>query len=177
MLISHLGLSPRVRGNRLRRLEGHPRSGGTQCLVDGGQLVYGLSPRVRGNLERSLDGWVLGSIPAAGEPHMNEVRLTSAEVYPRVCGGSLSVCDAFPPGLSPRMRGNPTRNDNTGGRVYPRVCGGTILGIYHAVGGLCAGEPLSDLGVCQCGSIVLREIGCQYARGPSSDGTCGQVTG
>ena len=76
-----------------------------------------------------------------------------ARVYPRVCGGTMTTSSAIPfrfcwgsipacagepqekhvttsailDGLSPRVRGNPTRLtyglDNH--EVYPRVCGGT----------------------------------------------------
>ena len=112
---------------------------------------YGLSPRVRGN-PAQLPGNVAGegSIPAcAGEPCLSGRISASAEVYPRVCGGTRPVSPpaAQPLGLSPRVRGNPARRAGlsvTAGsipacageppglpgpgarvRVYPRVCGGT----------------------------------------------------
>ena len=95
-------------------------------------------------------GW---SIPAyAGEPQPAPDPGTEDEVYPRVCGGTLSAlltCPAWS-GLSPRMRGNPYTIPDSGvgsgsipayagepkaprppaGRsgVYPRVCGGTEPG-------------------------------------------------
>ena len=92
------------------------------------------------------------SIPAyAGEPDNWMVWRMGAEVYPRVCGGTLPATAGGPTliGLSPRMRGNPLRyaaaHKNLGSipayageppfsippaqhpRVYPRVCGGTRL--------------------------------------------------
>ena len=89
------------------------------------------------------------SIPAcAGETCINSPIVRSAPVYPRVCGGNgfpahLCLCLS---GLSPRVRGKPSRNAvHTSGAgsipacagetintitgdglktVYPRVCGG-----------------------------------------------------
>ena len=91
-----------------------------------------------------------GSIPAyAGEPQRLWQTPEWQRVYPRVCGGTETdhrrqYC---PPGLSPRMRGNPALSGAVWGRgwsipayagepaaawcafrrpeVYPRVCGGT----------------------------------------------------
>ena len=114
------GLSPRVRGNRNRRLaagrgagsipacageppahhlhgRGHrvyPRvCGGTvlPCNVD--PLRAGLSPRVRGNRPplRPLCAR-RGSIPAcAGEPRRASAAASTKRVYPRVCGGTNLV--------------------------------------------------------------------------------------
>ena len=111
------GLSPRVRGNRLRRPRGaaglrsipacageprralvatvapevYPRvCGGTGsgCTVIIGD--NGLSPRVRGNRTGiPADCIPQGSIPAcAGEPNPATARSNRHEVYPRVCGGT-----------------------------------------------------------------------------------------
>ena len=79
---------------------------------------------------------------------MNRVRY-SLSVYPRVCGGTITLARlrASVAGLSPRVRGNrnrpvirhpsggsipacageplPGRPANPTGMVYPRVCGGT----------------------------------------------------
>ena len=74
-------------------------------------MLRGLSPRVRGN--RSW--WrrtrpAVRSIPAcAGEPSWDGYHDGAAEVYPRVCGGTLNAYAAACaiPGLSPRVRGNP----------------------------------------------------------------------
>ena len=112
------GLSPRVRGNHVRR--GHrgatagsiPARAGeppTRATTHGSCTVYpracggtagaalrfnelqGLSPRVRGNL---LD-WTAAnldtrSIPArAGEPFDRHAHLSQQGVYPRACGGTL----------------------------------------------------------------------------------------
>ena len=93
-----------------------------------------------------------GSIPArAGEPQPSEFGLSDDGVYPRACGGTVSVAsvDALMSGLSPRVRGNPlwgitikfvmgsiparagepsNQNGSVGNkRVYPRACGGTLL--------------------------------------------------
>ena len=109
---------PRVLGNRAYAVlvygdyrsiparAGEPRSA---------QLLSGrprVSPRVRGNrLWRSHDFWRGGSIPArAGEP-TNYFRLSCMlKVYPRACGGTdiRTEFDQLLPGLSPRVRGNPT---------------------------------------------------------------------
>ena len=111
----------------------------------------GLSPRVRGNRPWLPPGDSLrGSIPAcAGEPVLYWMERAAAEVYPRVCGGTLATrgCRLPGDGLSPRVRGNRIRGIRThpgrrsipacagepalagqSGRepgVYPRVCGGT----------------------------------------------------
>ena len=99
---------------------------------------------------RQSSGGSPGSIPAcAGEPGSGGRAGHSAEVYPRVCGGttSLAVLGRCGGGLSPRVRGNQIEwTDETWnpgsipacageprtancssetGSVYPRVCGGT----------------------------------------------------
>ena len=113
--------------------------------------AQGLSPRVRGKRcpRPPLSGY-RRSIPAcAGEAISgNEARIDN-QVYPRVCGGSISLTLSTKPemGLSPRVRGkrsqvNPfcgfvrsipacageARVDNESPgvyAVYPRVCGGS----------------------------------------------------
>ena len=111
----------------------------------------GLSPRVRGNLPRLLlPRFSPGSIPAcAGEPTSWGANWSGPRVYPRVCGGTVHdvVVAATAPGLSPRVRGNPSVclvhrpfgrsipacagepwysfGTRSADRVYPRVCGGT----------------------------------------------------
>ena len=92
----------------------------------------------------------MGSIPAcAGEPLGSLKRESTEWVYPRVCGGTVLTPQPGRDdlGLSPRVRGNPGRLSEAGGRrgsipacagepameadwklrrqVYPRVCGGT----------------------------------------------------
>ena len=62
------GLSPRVRGSRVRRGEQGPCAGS-----------------IRGE-----QGPCAGSIPAcAGEPVRDGVPMRISQVYPRVCGGAL----------------------------------------------------------------------------------------
>ena len=112
-----LGLSPRVRGNRLKYIielgaEGsiparagepaallsdndrttvYPRAcGGTGWTPAPCSADTGLSPRVRGNLNAS-PGPVgrRGSIPArAGEPVRSISAVKMRAVYPRACGGT-----------------------------------------------------------------------------------------
>ena len=132
------GLSPRVRGNRLRRAAGgrglavYPRvCGGTLGAERGRVHASGLSPRVRGNpSSSSRRGKGRGSIPAcAGEPTPRLNEMSSFEVYPRVCGGTAMYArvQATPAGLSPRVRGNHFVG------VAARHTGGSIPA--------CAGEP------------------------------------
>ncbi len=74
----------------------------------------GLSPRVRGNpndVTRMRDA--AGSIPAcAGEPGCLPRLWESERVYPRVCGGTERARAFYVVvnGLSPRVRGNPSRS-------------------------------------------------------------------
>ena len=113
------GLSPRVRGNL--------------WLLTLPPAMIGLSPRVRGNLRylfRQLDN--MGSIPAcAGEPHDLAAGAWGMQVYPRVCGGTASLC-ALPmehAGSIPACAGEPRPAFGFVAvvLVYPRVCGGTSL--------------------------------------------------
>ena len=114
---AHMGLSPRVRGNRrlFQTYRGRPRSipacageprppapatstctvyprvcGGTRRWSSKTLRRIGLSPRVRGNLSSILFcRSPMGSIPAcAGEPMSNALPHTPYAVYPRVCGGT-----------------------------------------------------------------------------------------
>ena len=153
-----MGLSPRVRGNRLlvnrQRVvqgsipacAGEPVSGGGHWC---GRRVYprvcggtanrrflsrpatGLSPRVRGNLlYPGYAGRPGRSIPAcAGEPRRPDNEHEGGEVYPRVCGGT-------------RRRGY--RHDYRQG-LSPRVRGnhpaGCILKGHRRSIPACAGEP------------------------------------
>ena len=79
-------------------------------MMNLGCATGGLSPRVRGNLlglRHHL--WGNGSIPAcAGEPARHWELSHDGEVYPRVCGGTPTICwsTGSRPGLSPRVRGN-----------------------------------------------------------------------
>ena len=175
------GLSPRVRGNRdgarrrprergsipacageprlggglVKELEVYPRvCGGTGPMWRPAASGTGLSPRVRGNLPpRTQWTTTCGSIPAcAGEPSASLAQRRLRRVYPRVCGGTLSLLFSalLCRGLSPRVRGNRSRarrrrvragsipacageppaagRGAERGGVYPRVCGGTHQG-------------------------------------------------
>ena len=117
--MSGRGLSPRVRGNPIRRRipRGSPGSipacageppfsissiwcftvyprvcGGTRFACFLSFVSSGLSPRVRGNPVISAAGFLLSrSIPAcAGEPSSYRTAAPPRGVYPRVCGGTLS---------------------------------------------------------------------------------------
>ncbi len=169
------GLSPRVRGNPCQHSPaksmpgsiparaGEPLKDELAKLRDevypracGGTIVLrllithpeGLSPRVRGNrFPRSRRAGSCGSIPArAGEP---PPCVQPPPCGPRACGGTekSAATSRRPPGLSPRVRGNPIASVNAltalgsiparageptrCGRqlglrwVYPRACGGT----------------------------------------------------
>ena len=75
--------------------------------------VRGLSPRVRGNRQGGVALWqAIRSIPAcAGEPWLLISSAYPLPVYPRVCGGTAlaKVRGDINAGLSPRVRGNPTK--------------------------------------------------------------------
>ena len=131
------GLSPRARGNhapgpcrsgRRRSIPactGEPRRcraarsmcrvyprvhGGTERYAKAARDVRGLSPRARGNPEQRIAGSrSRGSIPACtGEPTQRTDAIQSAEVYPRVHGGTVTSRSPVSSlgGLSPRARGN-----------------------------------------------------------------------
>ena len=113
-----MGLSPRLRGNRLvvgnnwsigRSIPApagepvtavccptttavYPRAcGGTDRLWASRSSCTGLSPRLRGNPEQVLlPVFAEGSIPApAGEPPPGTLTDSSRGVYPRACGGTF----------------------------------------------------------------------------------------
>ena len=118
--LSFGGLSPRTRGNRVRRRftrvptgpipanagepgdfsawcsasRAYPRErGGTRLVRGGFVLMMGLSPRTRGNLGSAhLRGIDTGPIPAnAGEPARSVHGVPWCRAYPRERGGTLSV--------------------------------------------------------------------------------------
>ena len=95
-------------------LEVYPRVyGGTTLLSPIKMTPAGLSPRVRGNQYRRLQSGVRArSIPACtGEPHSGRCTSGCDGVYPRVYGGTASSRKTRVAswGLSPRVRGNPSR--------------------------------------------------------------------
>ena len=143
---------PASGGTASRAAAVYPRvCGGTRRAGRHAGRRQGLSPRVRGNpIVESVRNGNTRSIPAcAGEPHPAQASAVGMKVYPRVCGGTRGASSYHPPGkgLSPRVRGNPAADDDTGRplrsipacagepqnahhhhphrRVYPRVCGGT----------------------------------------------------
>ena len=121
-ILPEIGLSPRVRGNRVAdasvadrqrsipacagepvtrkmtnvNIRVYPRvCGGTAVARRPAASIAGLSPRVRGNRQRSRHH-LLGqrSIPAcAGEPTPGRRMKTAIRVYPRVCGGTRLVAN------------------------------------------------------------------------------------
>ena len=154
------GLSPRMRGNRRRRLRFPPIAGsipayaGEPCRrcgyafirevyprVCGGTTIScvrdafssGLSPRMRGNQWHChLTLRHSQSIPAyAGEPHVNGKPGCQRPVYPRVCGGT-------PPNL---------RQAAEVARLSPRMRGNPTSEVINAVADgsipAYAGEPLA----------------------------------
>ena len=180
-----MGLSPRVRG-KLRysfiarpplrsipacageagRRPGTADRQGVYPRVCGGSMARewrdegrgGLSPRVRGKRRRVPGGATSRrSIPAcAGEARRQLAQQIPAEVYPRVCGGSVGevLGGVLVDGLSPRVRGKRRRGGGAprrrgsipacageaviisllcrGGGVYPRVCGGSPVSTASA---------------------------------------------
>ena len=108
-----------------RRSQVYPRAcGGTHGVAVPRPQSSGLSPRVRGNPPTLLRKRILTrSIPArAGEPVAAASHFRSCRVYPRACGGTRRLKNpmSYPPGLSPRVRGNP------GGGRPPEDRGGSI---------------------------------------------------
>ena len=161
-LMDGWGLSPRVRGNRIRAIDlvnrqrsipacaGEPAGagapprpcpvyprvcGGTAPPKDCLLWEFGLSPRVRGN--RDPSPLVLASarsIPAcAGEPIDLRRGRRHSRVYPRVCGGTPTARRATPVAIG----------------LSPRVRGNRRSGgIQRAAAGsipACAGEPKPHL--------------------------------
>ena len=122
---SHIGLSPRVRGNRPQQPEGvlgfgsiparagepicnaaanglltvYPRAcGGTTRRLPNWTPETGLSPRVRGNhASGAMRPFPERSIPArAGEPAAMPAVISGARVYPRACGGTRRALAEVP---------------------------------------------------------------------------------
>ena len=192
-----LGLSPRVRGNRLGvddlqphagsipACAGEPRSGpgtprpsrvyprvcgGTTPRRAGGRRRRGLSPRVRGNQRSRPPGRrAPRSIPAcAGEPPRWTWTSWRGKVYPRVCGGTSG--------------GSGFSWDRTG--LSPRVRGNPTL-LAPVMGGVgsipaCAGEPPSAMTWNQVGTVYPRVCGgtaSRLARNLTGSGLSPRVRG
>ena len=158
ILLTHNGLSPRVRGNPARTRgyliafgsipacagepaagifrwvgdEVYPRvCGGTRSGLAARRSACGLSPRVRGN-PQGVEGTHTphGSIPAcAGEPQPCPFLQVLCEVYPRVCGGTRPSC----------------ATEHSAQGLSPRVRGNLDRNLLHIERHrsipACAGEP------------------------------------
>ena len=200
------GLSPRVRGNqknhpRLARVvwsipacagepdglslhawqqKVYPRvCGGTASFATCNSCRRGLSPRVRGNPAPCAVQWrAPRSIPAcAGEPRRASHWRLLPWVYPRVCGGTMTVFEtmASAQGLSPRVRGTPReifKNDLMQG-LSPRVRGNLRNRRVHLPGcgsiPACAGEPPRALISRARGKVYPRVCGGTDARQAAED--------
>ena len=131
------GLSPRVRGNHLRRPAAAP----------GHRSIPACAGEPRRMTGCGLPAWVYPRV--CGEPTGGCRPPSGTTVYPRVCGGTdrSSRRTSSQAGLSPRVRGNPHCHHRckrfvrsipacagepaaslmaaAPASVYPRVCGGT----------------------------------------------------
>ena len=141
---------PRISAGQARRQRVYPRvCGGTGAVTMCRRCPTGLSPRVRGNLD--LVRQVVAahrSIPAcAGEPRTGSALSATPPVYPRVCGGTWwkAYPAPRPPGLSPRVRGNP----------LPAATAAASFGSIPA----CAGEPRIYIGGNACRTVYPRVCG------------------
>ena len=179
-----IGLSPRLRGNRLqpRRPDPGERSipapagepveaasvrgarsvypracGGTAQAVRDALTEWGLSPRLRGNQPaRDLHAGTGWSIPApAGEPGRHQRQLFHGQVYPRACGGTHETYGRF--------------HGRKG--LSPRLRGNHGIGISDG-GGMRsipapAGEPLGEASL-----MPLREVYPRACGGTVRGGLC-----
>ena len=171
-----LGLSPRVRGNRIlccpnnlvvgsipacagepyaqsqieRLYRVYPRvCGGTSTVPCKYHPAGGLSPRVRGNPAFDLiPPERVGSIPAcAGEPYHSQDNGIRERVYPRVCGGT---CERGR--HAARHRGlSPRVRGNRGPIRHALRHGGSIPA--------CAGEPCQAPAFPSAGRVYPRVCG------------------
>ena len=120
-----VGLSPRLRGNPLRRLAAITTTYGA-----------GLSPRLRGNRRNaSAPNYHRRAVypRACGGTSTLTLRWRKppVEVYPRACGGTSRTLTDLDLGLArsiPAPAGEPATLSSTPSRntVYPRACGGTL---------------------------------------------------
>ena len=157
------GLSPRLRGNRVKltsNLHVHgsiPRLRGNRQQLATTEAEMGLSPRLRGNREPVIGGSAQErSIPAsAGKPRRPDRRSTSSRVYPRVCGetGKCPVTGTHVCGLSPRLRGN-------------RSAVGVVALVERSIPAS-AGKPVERFGAVPLSRVYPRVCGETDPRGPS----------
>ena len=176
LILTAIGLSPRVRGNRppfsvpfhrhrsIPACAGEPHvklratiwvpvyprvCGGTTPTGPNQTQGQGLSPRVRGNHQPDLPApGRVGSIPAcAGEPAPESRDSGALPVYPRVCGGTSD--EGY------------QRPDHGG--LSPRVRGNpgrrTARPEHHRSIPACAGEPLPESTRWKSGSVYPRVCG------------------
>ena len=184
------GLSPRVRGNQpvadadriyegsIPACAGEPQSGhrmggedrvyprvcgGTARRRPVNGAIFGLSPRVRGSQSGLWHrGAARRSIPAcAGEPRSKASRPSPTRVYPRVCGGTITVVNATrrSAGLSPRVRGNRDRLPRWGrpGSSIPACAGEPRTSDASATKGL-SPRVRGNLDIISVPSVSVRSI-------------------
>ena len=182
---------PEIGGGADSGAEVYPRKcGGTAFAGAERPFMTGLSPQVRGNpSEEEQRAGDDGSIPAsAGEPRGRRRGRRRGRVYPRKCGGTRLTVEfvVFIQGLSPQVRGNPTRDQSSsalGGSipasagepraarprwtrhgVYPRKCGGTFSG-------MAGGTSTSGLSPQVRGNPSVHRVACACVRSiPASAG-------
>ena len=115
---------PVVINGRTYSDEAYPRANGeTPEQLHNRVHPQGLSPRKRGNLRAgNAVQPCSGPIPAqTGKPHTHYALSSAMWAYPRA-NGETSICAARPPallGLSPRKRGNPSRQSGAAGHSGP----------------------------------------------------------
>ena len=110
---AHAG-KPLRRGSRTWPSWDYPRAcGETGAQSHESTDERGLSPRMRGNRAAECPQCAaVGTIPAhAGKPARNAMAFASQRDYPRACGETTLQSPSYyaAQGLSPRMRGNPSR--------------------------------------------------------------------
>ena len=110
---------PGIHAGMENQVRVYPRAcGGTKKRSRMCMASNGLSPRVRGNHDTTfLEITAQRSIPArAGEPVLSHGIKVKGSVYPRACGGTMTLrsSKSLRSGLSPRVRGNRRYNGTRG---------------------------------------------------------------